>query len=153
MTMTMPPRIPTTMTTVPPGQNLESKPIHRLGKRLWTGIFLLNFFLLAGTALYRPGWLPLATSGVLLGAFYLWSLLENAKHPKRGIQSAFSLIRMVALAWLAVHLSHGRLSELALVMSGLLSYKMVLMVEYVLQALPAFLPEKSARDVRLRPQA
>lgn len=119
---------------------INQSPLSRLKKKLWLGTLLLNILLMAGTALYRPEWLTLAVSGAILGAFYLWSLLENAQYPKRGIQSVFSLVRMVALAWLSVHLSHGRISELALVMSGLLSYKMVLIVEYVLQALPAFLP-------------
>ena len=117
---------------------IEQTPFSGLKKRLWTGTFILNGILLFWTLLYHHQWLMMAVFGVLMGWFYLWSLCENAQHPKRGIQSGFSLIRMVVLAWLAVQLSHGRLAELALVMSGLLSYKMVLIVEYVLQALPAF---------------
>ena len=138
------------MTSLLQNKNLDNpaavSPFLRLQKRLWIGTFIVDAVLLAYTTHSLPQALPIVVAGILMGLFYLWSLIYNAQHPRRGIQSVFSLIRMVVLAWLAVRLSHGRLPELALVMSGLLSYKMMLIVEYALQASPAFRRSKKRDD-------
>jgi hypothetical protein len=143
-----------TKMTMPPHRQANQNPDElppsslflRLQKRLWLGTFAVDAILLIGTGLYLPRALPVTFAGILMGLFYLWSLIYNAQHPRRGVQSVFSLIRMVVLAWLAVRLSHGRLAELALVMSGLLSYKLMLIVEYALQASPAFRRSKKRDD-------
>lgn len=137
----LPQKINQTPDDVPP-----SSLFLRLQKRLWLGTFAVDGILLLVTALALPRALPITFAGILMGLFYLWSLIYNAQHPRRGVQSIFSLIRMVVLAWLAVRLSHGRLAELALVMSGLLSYKLMLIVEYALQASPAFRRSKKRDD-------
>jgi hypothetical protein len=53
----------------------------------------------------------------------------------------FSLIRIWIFAYLIVKLSNGRVQELAIVICGLLSYKVILTVEYVVQAMRAFSPQ------------
>lgn len=109
-----------------------------LKRRLWTGTFILDVLFLAGVAWLSPKQLPQAVGGVLMGVFYLWSLSFNAEHPKKGVQAVFSLIRICLLAFLVVKLSHLRVYELAIVISGFLSYKVILTVEYVAQAMQAF---------------
>jgi hypothetical protein len=113
-------------------------PFAGLKKRLWLGTLLLHMVFLFSVALWRPADLGIGIISVAMGLFYLWSLIFNAEHPKKGWQWSFSLIRMLLFAWMAVRLSHLKMPELALVIAGLLSYKMVLMVEYVMQALPGF---------------
>jgi hypothetical protein len=112
----------------------------QLKRKLWTGTLILDVLFLAGMACFSPKQLPQAVGGVLMGVFYLWSLSFNAEHPKKGIQAVFSLIRICLLAFLIVQLSHLRVYELAIVISGLLSYKVILTVEYVAQAMQAFRP-------------
>ncbi|WP_373531104.1 hypothetical protein [Vampirovibrio sp.] len=123
-------------------------PFAQLQKKLWIGTLAIHFSLLLGFALFNPARLYYCAAGVGLGIFYLWSLTFNAENPKKGIQFAFSVIRMAGFAYAAVQLAHAQPTELAIVMSGLLSYKVVLTVEYVVQALPAFrrlAPAKAGR--------
>lgn len=123
-----------------------------LKRKLWKGTLLLDVLFLAGMAWFSPKYLPQAVGGVLMGVFYLWSLSFNAEHPKKSIQFAFSLIRVCLLAYLIVKLSHLRVYELAIVISGFLSYKVILTVEYVAQAMQAFRPPLSKRVGDLNPQ-
>lgn len=109
-----------------------------LKRKLWKGTLILDVLFLAGMAWFSPKQLPQAIGGVVMGVFYLWSLSFNAEHPKKSIQFVFSLIRICLLAYIIVKLSHLRVYELAIVISGLLSYKVILTVEYVAQALQAF---------------
>ncbi len=81
-----------------------------------------------------------AVLGCGMGIFYLWSLAFSAEFPKRGIQFAFSLIRVGFLAYLGVRLSGGKIPQLTLVLCGLLSYKLMLTLETVWQGLQAFKP-------------
>ena len=111
-----------------------------LKRKLWVGTILIDILFLAGIAYWSPKQLPQAVGGVSMGVFYLWSLMFNAEHPKKAIQFAFSLIRVCVLAYLTVRLSHLRVYELAIVICGLLSYKVILTVEYMLQAMQAFRP-------------
>lgn len=113
-------------------------PFAQLQKKLWRGTLAIHISMLLGFAVFNPARLNVCVAGIGLGLFYLWSLTFDAGNPKKGIQFAFSVFRMCAFAYAAVQLSHGRPTELAIVMSGLLSYKMVLAVEYLVQALPAF---------------
>lgn len=113
-------------------------PFIRLKKKLWAGTLLLDGALLIGFALFSPQQLKLCFMGVALGLFYLWSLTFNAENPKKGVQFAFSTIRSCLFAYALVQLTHARANELAIVMSGFLSYKVILTVEYVVQALSAF---------------
>lgn len=110
----------------------------QLKRRLWVGTTILNIFLVAGCAIFWPQALKLLILGMLMGAFYLWSLSFNAEHPKKGVQFVFSLIRICVLAYLIVKLSNARVTELGIVICGLLSYKVILTVEYVVQASQAF---------------
>jgi hypothetical protein len=112
-----------------------------LKKRLWIGTLVTDAVLLAVVAFYCPAYLKYLGWGVLMGFFYLWSLSFNAEHPKKGIQFVFSLIRIWIFAYVIVKLSNARVLELAIVMCGLLSYKVILTVEYVVQAMRAFSPQ------------
>lgn len=130
-----------------------ASPFSLLKKRLWFGTWVTNaLFLLTVASLY-PSLFRYALMGVAMGTFYLWSLMFSADYPKRGIQFVFSLIRVACLAYLIVELSGNRIPELTVVICGLLSYKVMLTVEYVVQALPAFrkqvkhTPFSSALDV------
>jgi hypothetical protein len=109
-----------------------------LKRKLWTGTLILDVLFLVAVACFSAKQLEQAVGGVLMGIFYLWSLTFNAEHPKKAIQFAFSLIRVCLLAYLVVQLSHLRVYELAIVICGLLSYKFILTVEYVVQALQVF---------------
>src|SRR3954471_1988303 len=111
-------------------------PFPKLKKRLWIGTLIVQALLLSSVAIWRPFDLKIVFMGVLLGCFYLWSLLFNAEYPKKSWQWSFSIIRMGLISWLIVQLTGAKMTELALVIIGLLGYKLVLMVEYVIQALP-----------------
>lgn len=113
-------------------------PFAQLKKKLWLGTLAVDACMLAGFSLLKPEYLKPCVTGILLGLFYLWSLTHNAENPKKGVQFAFSVIRMGVFAYALVELTHGQPIDLAIVMSGLLSYKVILTVEYVVQALPAF---------------
>lgn len=94
---------------------------------------MLHGALILACLLFWPHLTWYALFGVGLGLFYLWSLLLNARHPKKGFQFVFSLIRIVILAYVIVVFARGRLPELTIVMCGLLSYKVVLVVNAVAQ--------------------
>jgi len=111
-------------------------PFSKLKKRLWVGTLIVEALLLTSVAIWRPYDLKIVFMGSLLGCFYLWSLLFNAEYPKKSWQWSFSIIRMGLISWLIVQLTGAKMTELALVIIGLLGYKLVLMVEYVIQALP-----------------
>lgn len=112
-------------------------PFARLKKKLWLGTLAVDALLLAGFAILNPQYLGWCFMGVVMGLFYLLSLTYNAENPKKGVQFAFSTIRAALFAYMLVQLTQGEATELAIVMSGFLSYKVILTVEYVVQALPA----------------
>jgi uncharacterized membrane protein (UPF0136 family) len=114
-------------------------------KKLWLGTLGMNLLLLAVVAYQWPHLIVHLIWGILLGWFYLWSLSFNAENPKKGIQFVFSLIRIWIFAYVIVKLSNARVPELAIVMCGLLSYKVILMAEYVVQAMQAFRPQPSIK--------
>lgn len=109
-----------------------------LKKKLWIGTLSTHAVMLSVVWMQWPWLFKHMVAGVVLGVFYLWSLIYNAEHPRRKVQLVFSLIRMVLLAYIIVSISGGRLPEVTVVICGLLSYKVILTVEYVIQALPAF---------------
>ena len=111
-------------------------PFPKLKKKLWIGSLIIQTLLLIGVAIFRLYDLKIVFMSTLLGCFYLWSLLFNAEYPKKSWQWSFSIIRMCLISWLIVQLTGAKMTELALVIIGLLGYKLVLMVEYVIQALP-----------------
>lgn len=108
-----------------------------LKKRLWIGTILMDAVMVAIVAAYWPHYLKPLLWGCGMGFFYLWSLIFSAEHPKHKIQSVFSLTRIVFLAYPIVSIAGRDIHALALVMCGLLSYKGLLAVETVIQALPA----------------
>lgn len=111
---------------------------HQLKRRLWIGTAVVNLIMAGACALFWPQHLKLLVLGMMMGVFYLWSLSFNAEHPKKGVQFVFSLIRICILAYVIVKLSNARVTELGIVICGLLSYKVILTVEYVVQASQAF---------------
>lgn len=125
----------------------------RLKRRLWIGTLALDALMLAVVWLKWPAQLPYMVWGAGLGLFYLWSLIFNAEHPKRKIQLVFSLIRMALLAYIIVSVSGARIQAVAIVICGLLSYKVILTVEYVLQALPAFGWRRRTPEANPRPDS
>ncbi|HEY9746348.1 MAG TPA: hypothetical protein V6C99_09040 [Oculatellaceae cyanobacterium] len=109
-----------------------------LKKRLWIGTLLLDAVMTVVVAWLWPQYLRQFLGGCMLGVFYLWSLMFSAEHPRHKLQAVFSLIRIVFLAYPVVSIAGRDVHALALVMCGLLSYKVLLAVETVLQAMPAF---------------
>ena len=101
---------------------------------IWFGTLGLHALLLAATATFWPELLKYAFAGVLMGLFNVWSLFRTVEHPRGGLQVVFSLIRIVVLAYLVVMIPQGRLPEFAIVIGGLLSYKVVLTAETLRQA-------------------
>lgn len=122
--------------------------MQKLKRRIWVGTLAFDLLLLVATAVFWPSLLRYAGAGILLGFYYLWSLFWSAEHPKGAVQFVFSLTKLVVLAYLIVKITQGRLPEFALVMSGLLSYKVVLTVETARQATQAFRshPSKSGKQ-------
>jgi hypothetical protein len=116
---------------------LISKPFLAMKKRLWLGTLALDALLLCVFALFYPQQLKLGATGMLLGLGYLWSLTFNAENPKKGIQMAFSTIRACLFAYALVQVSHGKANDLAIVIGGFLSYKVILTVDCAIQALSA----------------
>lgn len=112
-----------------------SKPFLAMKKRLWLGTLTLNALLLLALTLFYPQCMKLGSTGMLLGLGYLWSLTFNAENPKKGIQMAFSTIRACLFAYALVQVSHGKANDLAIVIGGFLSYKVVLTVDCAIQAL------------------
>ena len=119
--------------------------ILRLKRVLWRGTLTLDLVFLIVTALFWPTLLKPAFMGVLLGLGYLWSLFFNAEHPKRKIQFAFSLMRIVILAYAIVSVSHARVPELAIVICGFLSYKVVLTVDAAAQVVSGLRRQAAGR--------
>jgi hypothetical protein len=107
-------------------------------KRLWIGTLLLDILMVAVVSIFWPHYLKPLLWGCGLGVFYLWSLMFSAENPRHKLQAAFSLTRIVFLAYPVVSIAGRDIRALALVMCGLLSYKGLLAVETVIQALPAF---------------
>lgn len=112
-------------------------------KRLLLGTVALDVLVLSTAAMVWPGALQPLAAGCGLGLFYLWSLIFTAEHPRRKIQFVFSLTRMLGLAYIVVQLGHARLMDVGIVILGLLSYKVMLTVEYAVQAWPAFRKSRS----------
>lgn len=110
----------------------------KLKRKLWIGTLVTDLILAAVVASFWPELLKYLLYGMAIGMFYLWSLFFSAEHPRSKLQFAFSLTRIAVLAYVIVTLADARIRELGLVMCGLLSYKVVLTAEYVVQALPAF---------------
>lgn len=108
-----------------------------LKKRLWLGTIALDIIMVAIVAIGWPQYLKPLLGGCGMGFFYLWSLMFSAEHPRHKLQSVFSLTRIVFLAYPIVSIAGRDIHALALVMCGLLSYKGLLAVETVIQALPA----------------
>jgi hypothetical protein len=125
---------------ITPGKTMmtNSPPFQTLKRKLWLGTLLTDLLFVSAIWYFWPSHLHSAITGVAMGLFYLWSLMFSAEYPKRAVQSVFSLIRVGFLAYLVVKLSGLKIPDLAIVMCGLLSYKLMLTVEYVVQALPAF---------------
>lgn len=126
----------------------DPSPFARLKKKLWLGTLTVDVLLLAGFAILKPQYLGWCLMGVMMGLFYLWSLTYNAENPKKGVQFAFSTVRAALFAYALVQLTQGQATELAIVMSGFLSYKVILTVEYVVQALPALRRETPVKAGR-----
>ena len=110
----------------------------QLKNRLWVGTLLLDFVFLLTVFFFSPKQFLQAVSGVGMGIYYLWSLFYNADHPKKAMQFVFSIIRVCILAYGAVYVSHFRVYELGIVICGLLSYKVILTVEYIIQAIQSY---------------
>ena len=108
-----------------------------LKKRLWLGTLCIDAVMITVVAIYWPYYLRPLLFGCGMGLFYLWSLIFSAEHPRHKIQAVFSLTRIVFLAYPIVSIAGRDIHALALVLCGLLSYKGLLAVEYVIQALPA----------------
>lgn len=107
--------------------------VRRLKRVLWRGTLLLDLLYILGVAILWPGLAKVAFMGCALGLGYLWSLFFNAEHPKRKIQFAFSLTRIMILAYGIVYVANGRMNELALVICGFLSYKVILAADATVQ--------------------
>ncbi len=141
------------MTTLEP--NLQKQgtepvitPFLAMKRRLWLGTLALDALLLCGFALFYPQLLKLCVAGILLGLGYLWSLMFNAENPKQGVQMAFSSIRACLFAYALVQVSQGRANDLAIVIGGFLSYKVILTVDCAIQALSALFGKASVKADR-----
>lgn len=117
-------------------------------QRLWLGTLALDALILVLVALFAPQAFRLCLSGILLGLGYLWSLTFNAEHPKKGIQMAFSTIRACVFAYALVQVSHGTAHDLAIVIGGFLSYKVILTVDCAIQALSGLFGKAPVKAVR-----
>lgn len=114
-------------------------------KRLWQKTLLLDALLLVGCAWKAPQYVQPLVGGMLIGLFYLFSLGISARSPKHmAVQIAISLLRAAGLGYLILVAGHFRMTEIAVVLGGFLSYKFAWMLETGMQALPAFGRKKTA---------
>jgi hypothetical protein len=113
-----------------------SKTFKTLKRDLWIRLALVGTLFIGWFALYAPAYLQQAIGGVMVGAFFMGSLMYCAEHPRGKSQIVFSLTRMALLAYLIVRLGEFRATETAVVIGGFLSYKVGLVMEYIRQALP-----------------
>lgn len=91
--------------------------------------------------LWWPTYLVPLLGGMMLGNFNLWSLMLNAENPLGKFQYAFSLTRVVVLAYLIVLIGNFKNPDVPVVICGFLSYKVGLWMEYIrqgAQAIPGF---------------
>lgn len=109
----------------------------------------MDSFIVLGLALFSAGVLiPGFLTGEALCFGYLWSLGLTVDHltqvlpksqAKRRLVSCFqailSTVRLVLTAYLLVKFGGGNILQLTVVISGFLSYKIVLILEYLNQIL------------------
>lgn len=108
-----------------------------LKRRLWR-YQIVTAFVMGGFFLwYQAALLPWLVGGVVLGSFFLGSLMFSAEYPRNHVQFVFSLFRMVLLAYLIVCIGNFKFLETAVVICGFLSYKVGIVIETVIHALPA----------------
>ncbi len=105
-------------------------------RALWLRMAVTASLFLGAIAWQYPQVLKPAIGGVLIGVFFLWSLMYTADHPRGRLQIVFSLTRMLLLAYLIVKLGHLRVLDTTVVICGFLSYKVGLVMEYARQAFP-----------------
>jgi hypothetical protein len=112
-------------------------PMGALSQKLWQGtlIYQLLFLLITGIGFSR--FFHLAFMGCLMGIIYLWSLLQSAQLPRQKGQSFSSLGRVAIFAYGVVYITQLKIPELTIVMLGLLSYKIILLLEYFAQGYKA----------------
>ena len=118
--------------------NRSANEYRQLQQKLWVGTLILDVVYIIAIAWFSPKQTVQAIAGAAMGLFYIWSLAYSIEHPKKGIQAVFSILRICVFGYFVARLSDFRVYELAIVMGGLLSYKLILTVEYVAQALKTF---------------
>ncbi len=69
--------------------------------------------------------------GALLGYAYLFSLFLSVESPKRVFTIIISMIRMAIVSFLIVWIGQFRLLEIGVAFCGFLSYKIVLVLEFI----------------------
>lgn len=79
----------------------------------------------------RPEWGVLAGLGGVMSYCYLLSLFLTTEAPNRKLTIVVSTLRTVTVSFLIVFAGQFRLLDMCLVFSGFLSYKVVLIVEYI----------------------
>ena len=103
-------------------------------KKLWLGTIWVNAVMLLVAVSFFPNLLFQLVEGMVIGAFHLWSLMFSVKAPKRKLQFVFSLTRLALLAYVIVSTANFNIQEISVVICGFLSYKLVLVAEYITQA-------------------
>jgi len=98
-------------------------------QRFWRQLIVLDTLgMVLVWQLYPKAVIPFGLA-CLLGALNIGSLFFNASVPQKKLQSLFSLVRIVGMAYALVKIGHGNMTVLGLVMMGFLSYKILLVVE------------------------
>lgn len=84
-----------------------------------------------GLALFNPAMAILFAAGAMLGYGYLLSLFLTAEAPQRRMAGLFSIVRIGIASVLIALLGQFKPLETGVVFCGFLSYKVVLVLEFI----------------------
>lgn len=99
--------------------------------RLVRNLLIWALFSTLAVFLFYPAWVSHYVLGVGLGFGYLWSLFRTVEYPQKKLSQVFSMVRILCVSFLIVWGGQFKLLDTCIVFCGFLSYKVVLVLEYV----------------------
>ncbi len=99
--------------------------------RLIKHLIILDIIAVIALWMMHPAFLPRYVMGAILGLGYLFSLFFSTEFPERRLAIGLSIVRMSTVSFLIVMLGEFKLLETCVVFCGFLSYKLVLVLEFV----------------------
>jgi hypothetical protein len=106
--------------------------------RLLLRTLVVNFVSVLVLSVTQTAGLVYYMAGATLGLLFLITLFFSVEHPRGKAQTVMSIGRMIGMAYIIVALGNFNIWQTFIVICGFLSYKLVLVLEYLVQASPAF---------------